>query len=419
MTEAPTPDFRLLFESAPGLYLVLTPDLTIVAVSDAYLRATMTEREAIIGRALFEVFPDNPGDPDATGTRNLRASLERVLTSRAPDTMAVQKYDIRRPAAEGGGFEERYWSPVNSPVLGRDGRVVYIVHRVEDVTEFVRLKEQGTDHHRIAEELRTHAAQMEAEVYRRAQEVQQANQKLRDANKDLEAFSYSVSHDLRAPLRAIDGFARILVEDHASQLGSEGARLLEVVRDNARSMGRLIDDLLTFSRVGRKELGKSHVDMMALVRSIVDELQRLGPDRRVAVSIGPLVPVFADATLFRQVLTNLISNAWKFTRHRSAATIEIGCTTESGETIYFVRDNGAGFDMQYAGKLFGVFQRLHRADQFEGTGVGLAIVQRIVHRHGGRVWAEGAVDRGATFSLSLPAEGATLHGPEERRDTPG
>jgi PAS domain-containing protein len=172
----PSPDFRVLFESAPGLYLVLTPTLTIVAVSDAYLRATMTEREAFLGRPLFKVFPDNPDDPAATGVRNLRASLERVLQQGIADTMAVQKYDIRRPESEGGGFEERYWSPVNSPVFGADNTIVYIIHRVEDVTEFVRLKQQRREQHKLTEALCIRTEQMDAEIYLRAQEVQRINQ---------------------------------------------------------------------------------------------------------------------------------------------------------------------------------------------------------------------------------------------------
>src|SRR3989442_9624448 len=175
----PTSDFQALFESEPGLYLVLTPALTIVAVSDAYLKATMTKREEILGHGLFEVFPDNPDDPTATGVRNLKASLDRVLTNRVPDTMAVQKYDIRRPVSEGRGFEERYWSPVNSPVLGADGKVAYIIHRVEDVTEFIRLKQAGSEQRRITEELRARAAEMEGEVVRRTQQIQEVNNQLR------------------------------------------------------------------------------------------------------------------------------------------------------------------------------------------------------------------------------------------------
>jgi len=576
----PTSDFQALFESEPGLYLVLTPALTIVAVSDAYLKATMTKREEILGHGLFEVFPDNPDDPTATGVRNLKASLDRVLTNRVPDTMAVQKYDIRRPESEGGGFEERYWSPVNSPVLGADGKVAYIIHRVEDVTEFVRLKQEGSEQHRIIERLQTRAAemetdifrkaqqiqiterlraraaQMEAEISRRAQQIQEANNQLqreldarkraeaalqkseegfravaetateaivsadkrghityfnpgaerifgyaardvigspltllmpqrfheahrqglsrflstgqarvigrtvelvgqrkegtefplelslaswkaggetyftgilRDiterkrleqevqqrsaafeaANKELEAFSYSVSHDLRAPLRAIDGFSRILLEDHIAHLPADAQRYLHAVRNNSQQMGRLIDDLLTFARLSRQPLSKQLVRPTDLVRQCVDELHAEEQDRRVKIAIGDLPACQADPALLKQVWLNLISNALKYTRKQEMAVIAVGCQEQDSATAYFVRDNGVGFDMRYADKLFGVFQRLHRAEEYAGTGVGLAIVQRIIHRHGGRVWAEAAVNHGATFYFTL--QGAALH----------
>src|SRR5712692_7743054 len=195
--EAPiqAPDFQALFESAPGLYLVLAPDFKIVAASDAYLRATMTKRDEILGRGIFDVFPDNPDDPAATGVRNLRASLERVLQNRVSDTMAVQKYDIRRPESEGGGFEKRYWSPVNSPVFGAGKEITYIIHRVEDVTEFVRLKEQGIERDKFTQGLRTHAERMEAEVYLRAGEVQEANRRLEAASEELDRF-FTISLDL-------------------------------------------------------------------------------------------------------------------------------------------------------------------------------------------------------------------------------
>ena len=576
----PTSDFQALFESEPGLYLVLTPALTIVAVSDAYLKATMTKREEILGHGLFEVFPDNPDDPTATGVRNLKASLDRVLTNRVPDTMAVQKYDIRRPVSEGGGFEERYWSPVNSPVLGADGKVAYIIHRVEDVTEFVRLKQEGSEQHRIIERLQTRAAemetdifrkaqqiqiterlraraaQMEAEISRRAQQIQEANNQLqreldarkraeaalqkseegfravaetateaivsadkrghityfnpgaerifgyaardvigspltllmpqrfheahrqglsrflstgqarvigrtvelvgqrkegtefplelslaswkaggetyftgilRDiterkrleqevqqrsaafeaANKELEAFSYSVSHDLRAPLRAIDGFSRILLEDHIAHLPADAQRYLHAVRNNSQQMGRLIDDLLTFARLSRQPLSKQLVRPADLVQQCVEELRAEQQGRRVEMAIGDLPACQADPALLKQVWLNLISNALKYTRKQEMAFIAVGCQEQDSATAYFVRDNGVGFDMRYADKLFGVFQRLHRAEEYAGTGVGLAIVQRIIHRHGGRVWAEAAVNHGATFYFTL--QGAALH----------
>jgi PAS domain-containing protein len=178
--------FKALFEAAPGLFLVLNPDLKIVAVSDAYLRATMTNREEILGRGLFDVFPDNPDDPTATGTRNLRDSLDRVRQNRVPDAMAVQKYDIRRPEAEGGQFEERFWSPVNSPVFGADGNLAYIIHRVEDVTEYVRLKQKVNEPSEITEQLRKRVEQAESEIYLRARELQDLNKQLRETNETLQ-----------------------------------------------------------------------------------------------------------------------------------------------------------------------------------------------------------------------------------------
>ena len=397
------PDFRLLFEGAPGLYLVLTPDFKIVAVSEAYLRATMTKRAEIIGRALFDVFPDNPDDPAATGVANLRASLDRVRAQRVPDTMAVQKYDIRRPESEGGGFEERFWSPTNSPVLDANGELAYIIHRVEDVTEFLRLKTIGS-------ELGTRAEQMEAEVYLRAQEVAEANRhlaqlaaRLETSNQELESFSYSVSHDLRAPLRVIDGFSLALLEDHGKSLPPEGQDLLSRMRQQAQRMAQLIDDLLEFSRLGRKPLDVASVDLAALARTVVQDLGQANTDRKLDVTVGELPPAMGDRALLRQVLTNLIGNAFKFTRQRPDAQVEIGWRDDDGECVYYVKDNGAGFDMRYASKLFGVFQRLHPAADFEGTGVGLALVQRIIHRHGGRIWGEGRVNEGATFSFTLSA----------------
>ena len=197
------------------------------------------------------------------------------------------------------------------------------------------------------------------------------------------------------------GFARILVEDHGTQLDAEATRLLTVIDDNTKRMGQLIDDLLSFSRLGRKEVESSRVDMTELVRGVADEIRRTAGDRALEIAIGPLPPARGDRDMLRQAITNLLDNAAKFTRRRAPGRIEVGHQADGQETIYFVKDNGAGFDQRYAGKLFGVFQRLHRADEFEGTGVGLAIVQRIVQRHGGRVWAESQPDAGATFFFTL------------------
>jgi light-regulated signal transduction histidine kinase (bacteriophytochrome) len=221
--------------------------------------------------------------------------------------------------------------------------------------------------------------------------------------RELEAFSYSVSHDLRAPLRAIDGFSKMLIEDYESKLGDEGRRILSVIRHNTVNMGQLIDGLLAFSRLGRQNMGHDVINMTELARDAMKEVT--GGDTRADLqfTVHDLPSTVGDRLLLRQVLINLLSNAVKFTRNSHPAVIEVGGSTKNGHNLYYVRDNGAGFDMRYVDKLFGVFQRLHAATEFEGTGLGLAIVQRVVSRHGGRVWAEGKVDHGASIYFTLPA----------------
>ena len=233
------------------------------------------------------------------------------------------------------------------------------------------------------------------------QRVAERTSELEAANKELEAFSYSVSHDLRAPLRAVDGFSQAVLEDYGAQLPEAGRRDLQTIREGAQRMGILIDDLLTFSRLSRSPLNKVDVNTGKLVRNVLEGLKSQKDGREIDVRIGDLPACLGDPALLNQVWINLLSNAFKYTRQRHPAVIEIGCKLERDEKVYFVRDNGAGFDMRYVNKLFGVFQRLHRADQFEGTGVGLAIVQRIVHRHGGRIWAEAELNQGATFNFTL------------------
>jgi signal transduction histidine kinase len=225
---------------------------------------------------------------------------------------------------------------------------------------------------------------------------------LEAANDELESFSYSVSHDLRAPLRAIDGFSHILLEDYAGKLDDEGKRLLNVVRDNTGRMALLIDDILAFSRSGRVEINFSEIDMEKLTREVFEELQPSVAGAKLQLEIEHLPPATGDRAMMHQVIVNLLSNAIKFSRIRESSRIKVGATVNADETVYYVRDNGAGFDMQHADKLFGVFQRLHSVNEFEGTGIGLAIVKRIITRHGGRVWAEGKVNEGATFYFALP-----------------
>jgi len=386
---------QALFESLPGLYLILTPDFRIVTASDAYLQATMTRRDDIVGRGLFEVFPDNPDDPKATGTANLRASLDRVLATSATDVMAIQKYDVRRPDGE---FEERFWSPVNSPLVGPDGRIEFIIHRAEDVTDFVRHKSD-----QVADDpgLRVRFEQMEAEIYQSGQKLQAANRQLQAANAELEAFSYSVSHDLRAPLRAIDGFSKALAEDCGPSLDAEGRAHLQRIQAAAGRMGELIDDMLSLSQVARADMDRRAVNVTELAERVLRDFREREPERQVELEVQRDLTVEADPRLLRIALENLLGNAWKFTRRTTTPRIEVGREEHDGRTVFHVRDNGAGFDPAYVTKLFGVFQRLHKPTDFEGTGIGLAIVQRIIARHGGQVWAEGQPDKGATFYFTL------------------
>jgi len=240
-----------------------------------------------------------------------------------------------------------------------------------------------------------------AERQRTEQHLRESTAQLEAANQELEAFSYSVSHDLRAPLRAIDGFSRIVLDEHAPALAPEAQRYLHLVQDNTQQMGRLVDDLLAFSRLSRQPMAKQPVDPADLVHAALQDLHAEQAGRQIDLVIRDLPTCQADPGLLKQVWVNLLSNALKFTRRRERAVIEVGAYEEDTHPVYYVKDNGVGFDIRYVGKLFGVFQRLHRSEEYEGTGVGLAIVQRIIHRHGGRVWAEAKVDQGATFSFML------------------
>jgi PAS domain S-box-containing protein len=247
----------------------------------------------------------------------------------------------------------------------------------------------------------TNQQQAEKAIKQLNADLQRNVAQLELTNKELESFSYSVSHDLRAPLRSINGYSQIIEEEHAEQLGDEPRRLFTIIRNNAKKMGALIDDLLAFARMGRREVARVPIDFHKLIGPIIAE-QKHAARTEVSITVHPLLPAYGDPVLLSQVLVNLVSNAIKYSSKSKAPRIEIGSFEKEDETVYYVRDNGAGFDMNYVHKLFGVFQRLHSHTEFEGTGVGLAIVQRIIVKHGGRVWAEGAVGDGATFYFSLP-----------------
>lgn len=515
-------DFQVLFEAVPELFLILephSPSFTILAASDAYLQATLTKRNEIVGKKLFEVFPDNPDDPTATGTNNLKKSLEQVLRKKEAHIMAVQKYDIPRPASEGGGFEERHWSPLNTPVLDKNDKVVYIIHRVKDITEFVRLEQKRMEQVKSAEvklhknlldiksseeKIKTseillqssienlkdivvllidthyqhlkfnaaHKQSMEScykkeaavgmnlldcithdsdrektrinfaralagenhttieefgEWERRYYETRycpifnekneiigaasfatniterkKAEEQLLETNKELEFFSYAVSHDLRAPLRAIHSYTKILEEDYKDKLDEEGKKAIETILKNSKRMEGLLDDLLTFSRLGKKELTSSDINMNSLVKNTARDFLTRDIKNQINLNMHTIPPASGDSTLIKQVWVNLISNAIKYSSKKETTDIHIGCIEKANKNVYYIKDNGVGFDMNYYSKLFEVFQRLHSTEEFEGTGIGLAVVQKIIQKHHGEVWAESKLNEGATFYFSLP-----------------
>lgn len=272
-------------------------------------------------------------------------------------------------------------------------------HYWVDTTIVPFLGEQGKPYQYVAIRADiTQRKQAEEEIMILNEELEK---RVRERTEEMESFSYSVSHDLRAPLRAINGYANILEEDYNDRLDEEGKRLLKEVQQNARKMGVLIDDLLAFSRLGRKEIERSAIDMNRLAKQAIKETE-LASRHHASIKLWPLLPAKGDPALLQNVLNNLVSNAVKYSGKNEKPFIEIRSKRGNGELIYSVKDNGVGFDMQYEGKLFGLFQRLHSADEFPGTGVGLAMAKRIISKHKGRIWAQGKLNEGATFYFSLP-----------------
>jgi PAS domain S-box-containing protein len=354
--------YRGLLEAAPDAMVVVNPGGQIVLLNLQAEKQFGYRRDELVGQKVKNIIPDGFAERlIADGIRTAAEALAQQIGT------GIELTGRRKDGSE---------FPIEimlSPLASAEG--ILVTAAIRDITERKRFESTLRD----------------------------KNIELQTAVNELDAFSYSVSHDLRAPLRAIDGFSQILLKQYGKALSEEPREYLQLVRDNSLQMGHLVDDLLAFSRLGRTSLTKRKVLTGTVVEQVLRNVRQQTEGRSVSVSVGHLPPIWGDAALIKQVFVNLIGNAFKYTRLRADATVEIGSHDTDGERVYFVRDNGAGFDMQYADKLFGVFQRLHRADEFEGTGVGLAIVQRIIQRHGGRVWAEAAVNRGATFSFTTGA----------------
>jgi hypothetical protein len=360
-----------LYNNAPCGYHSLNGDGVFILINDTELRWLGYKRDEVIGKLSF-------------------ASL---LTAES-----LKLFQRNFPV-----FKQRGWvKDLEFEMIRKDGTILPVllnaVAMKDSEGNYIMSRStlfDITERKKAEQEVRNLNEDLERKVAERTTE-------LKATNKELQNFTYTVSHDLRAPLRAIDGFSGILIKEQADRLDPEGLRKLQIVRDNALRMNRLIDDLLSFSRLGYGAISKSMIDMDSLGNEVWNELRTINPGRNMQFRKRHLPPAYGDPALMKQVLLNLLSNAVKFSRNREPAIIESGGGIRDKETIYYVKDNGVGFDMSYYQKLFGVFQRLHSAQEFEGTGVGLAIVQRILQRHGGRIWAKGSINKGAIFYFSLP-----------------
>jgi signal transduction histidine kinase len=376
-------DFKLIFESVPANYLILLPDppkYTIVAVSDAYAHSTLNVRENMLNRGLFEVFPDNPDDPQASGVTNLSASLQQVVTSKRPHKMAVQKYDI--PSSNGHGFEERYWSPLNTPVIDGQGEIRYIIHNVEDITEKVKT-----------------ADQLEAQT-----------ETLRRTNEELEQFVRISSHDLKEPLRKMRTFAGLLQSRYNANLPEEGRLFLNKITGTAEKMNNRLGDLLQYTYLSAHHPFEP-VNLQEVLEEALSDLELLITEKQAKINADPLPVIDGIRPQLHMLLYNLVYNSLKFTRSGESPVINIRATeyaaADDGENNQkkleiTVQDNGIGFEKEQAEKIFILFKQLKPKSAFLGSGIGLALCKKVVLNHGGEIFANGYPGKGAEFHVILP-----------------
>lgn len=384
-------DFKLLFEASPGLFLVLSPELIIVAASDAYLNATMTARSDIIGKHLFEVFPDNPDDPNATGVANLRASLNKVLGTKLPDTMDTQKYDIQKPESMGGGFEERYWSPLNCPVLDADHRLVYIIHRVEDVTDIVQTKRENAEEiMRLTDSLRINKLKLETAL---AQE--------KGLNEMKSRFVSMASHEFRTPLSTIQSSADLIRMFVEAAQPEKTWKHIERIKLSVRQLAEILNDFLSIDTLesGRGKAFHSLFNLRELLRDTVRELGEMSPEnQRIATIYSGHDYIVSDKNIIRNIVTNLLSNALKFSKKEVVLEVKI---TKAVISIT-VSDKGIGIPKEEQDSLFNLFFRARNAMMIQGTGLGLHIVKRYLKLVGGQIEFESALDIGSRFTVEVP-----------------
>lgn len=413
-------DYRAIVHGLPGLFVILDAELTIVDVSDAYTRATMTLREEMVGKTMFEVFPDNPGDSAADGINNLRASLLRVLKSAAPDTMAVQRYDVRKPQEQGGCFEERYWTVINSPILGDDGQIRYIIHKAEDVTEFIHLKQRGLEQHRSNEELSEQVALMEADIFERSREVAAASALLKKSNQALEeakvsaeaanlaksAFLATMSHEIRTPMNGVLGMANLL---RRTSLNEKQRGHLDKIQASGEHLLTIINDVLDFSKIeaSKIQLASDDFRLADLLREtwvlIGERAEAKGLEQKTTCD-QPALIVRGDRVRLEQALLNFLGNAVKFT---DKGGVTLGCWVEEAtETDFLVRfeviDTGIGMTVEQQGRIFNAFEQADGSigRKYQGTGLGLAITRRIAQLMGGEAGVTSSPGRGSTFWMT-------------------
>lgn len=379
-------DFKQFFEQSPGLYLILSPDLHIVAATDNYLAATMTKREDITGKYLFDVFPDNPGDPETKAVDTMSGSLKRVFETKEPDSFSIARHDVRIQEGENVVFREKYWRPTNIPLLDENGDIRYILHTVDDVTEFVKLKKKG-----------------ELDYDRHVTHLEAVNRKLQLANQELEQLVYAASHDLQEPLRTIKNYISLLNEDYSGQLDEPGDKYLEFINRSAEKMQNLIKDLLDYSRVGRN-LNVTDVDCKKVIEEVKSALETLINESGALIKHNGLPVIKADELKMRQLFQNLLSNAVKFRRKDIQPVVNISAEEKDSHYHFTVTDNVIGIDRKYIPKLFVIFQRLHNDKEYKGTGIGLAICKKIVLLHHGKIWIESTPGEGSSFHFHIPKD---------------